>query len=339
MQRATADFRARRNWMGCSTGGRQGLKEAQRFPDDYDGISAGAPANNWVPLMASAVLMQQQLADPTDGWSPAKLSLLQEAALAACDTADGVEDRVINEPSACSFDPGTFQCAGDDAPDCLTPRQVEAARTIYRGVIDTRTGAELFPGPEVGSEPEWFAFRPALFPIGANYWRDLVMGDSRWDLSTFDIGADVERGLSLDTAEMTTTDPDLSAFVSRGGKLLLWHGWTDGLIAAQNTINYYDEVLTTLGTTDADDSVRLFMLPGVNHCSGGEGAFQADYLGVLNAWVEQGQVPNRIIASRPLEDGGERTRPLCAYPEVARYTGTGSTDRAENFGCGPATTP
>ena len=325
---------ARRSyWLGCSSGGRQGLKEAQRFPEDYDGISAGAPANNWVPLMAHSAKIQRLMTDPEGGLAPPQLGLLKEAAIAACDARDGVTDRVVEEPQACGFDPAALQCATDAAPSCLTPRQVETARSIYAGVVDTRTGETIFPGPTPASEPAWFAYTPSAFPIGANYWRDHVFGDPNWDLATLDFTADVARARSMDTADVTTTDPDLKDFVARGGKLLLWHGWTDGLISAQNSIDYYQDVLATTGAETVKDSVRLFMVPGVDHCSGGEGTFVMDALGVIDAWVEGGEAPERIVASRPLPDGAQRTRPLCPYPQVARYRGAGSTDDAANFQC------
>ena len=324
-------------WTGCSTGGRQGLKEAQRFPEDYDAIFARAPANNWVPLMTYALMIQQTLTDSAAGVPPDKLSLLNEGAIAACDAQDGIVDRVALQPQTCGFDPAALECAQGDTGECLLPSEVEGARKIYRGVVNPSTGKQIFPGPEPGSENQWVAFAPGRFPIGVNYWRDIIVGDPDWDPSTLDFDADVERAIALDTAEMAAMDPDISAFVARGGKLLLLHGWTDGLISPQNSIDYYDEVRAALGADRARDSVRLFMAPGVNHCSGGEGPSNIDALSALEDWVENGVTPKRIIASKSLEDGGTRTRPLCPYPLVAHYDGTGSTDDAENFECGPAT--
>ena len=329
---------ARRSYFtGCSSGGRQGLKEAQQFPEDYDGIAAGAPANNWIPLMAHAALIQQTLTSSDIGLTPPKLALLKEGAIAACDARDGVTDRVVEEPQACTFDPAALQCATEDTSSCLTPPQVAAARQIYAGVTNPRTGATIFPGPEPASEPAWFAFTPGVFPIGANYWRDIVIGDPNWDIAALDFDADLARAASMDSAGLTTTDPNLTQFVERGGKLLLWHGWTDGLISAQNSIDYYENVVATTGADQVKDSVRLFMVPGVDHCSGGEGTFGLDALGAIDAWVEQGRAPERIVASRPLPGAGERTRPLCAYPQIARYQGAGSTDAAANFECVSAT--
>jgi feruloyl esterase len=325
-------------WVGCSSGGRQGLVEAQRYPDDYDAIAASAPANDWFPLMAHAVMIQRVLTDRTGGLPPAKLNLLRNAAVSACDARDGVTDRVIDQPDACSFDPATIRCTESGAADCLTASEVEAARRVYRGVVHPATGAQIFPGTEPASEHEWAAFRPGAFPIGVNFWRDLVVGDRDWDPASLD-AADIERAIAADTAGLTATEPDLSAFVASGGKLLLWHGWTDGLIPPRNTIRYYESVLATIGAEKAKDSVRLFLAPGVDHCSGGYGAYDFDALEVLEAWVERGRRPDRIVASRPLPDGALRTRPLCPFPEIGRYSGTGSSDDAASFECGPPTAP
>ncbi len=327
---------ARRSyWLGCSTGGRQGLKAAQRFPDDFDGISAGAPANNWVPLMSYGAKVQQLVTDPKGGLAPPQLTLLMEAAIAACDARDGVTDRVVEDPRSCTFDPGTLACTAGKSSGCLTPSQVETARSLYAGVVNPRTGEKIFPGPGPGGELQWAAYAPGVFPIAANYWRDQVTGDPNWTPAMLDLDKDLARARSLDTAQVTATDPNLSAFVARQGKLLLWHGWTDGLIPAQNTIDYYESVLTTTGAEQVKDSVRLFMAPGVDHCSGGEGTFMIDALGAIDTWVESGKAPEQLVASRPLAAGARRTRPLCPYPQIARYRGQGSTDEASNFACVP----
>jgi len=160
-----------------------------------------------------------------------------------------------------------------------------------------------------------------------------VFNDSDWDLRTLDFDRDVANAIQLDDGVMSATDPDLSAFAVRGGKLFLWHGWNDTLITPRNTIHYYEDVVATMGAERVKDSVRLFMLPGVLHCSGGEGASSVDHLSLLEQWVEERKAPDRVIARRPPGEGAERTRPLCPYPQVARYSGTGSTDDAANFRC------
>jgi feruloyl esterase len=319
-------------WVGCSSGGRQGLKEAQRFPADYDGIVAGAPANNWVPLMAYSVNIQRAITDTTVRLTPQHLSMIKAAAIAACDANDGVTDKVVEDPRSCSFDPATLQCKDAGSQECLTPRQVAAVRSLYAGVVNPRTGVTMMAGPTPGGEPQWALYTPQIFPIGVNYFRDLVMRDASWDARNFDLARDVARAQAGDTAEITTMNANLGAFIARGGKLLLWHGWTDAMIPAQNTIDYYERVLAESGR-DARNAVRLFMAPGVDHCTGGEGAFVFDVLQAIDAWVESGQAPERIVAQRPLPGSMPRRRPLCMYPQIARYRGTGSTDDDRNFDC------
>lgn len=325
-------------WVGCSSGGRQGLKEAQRFPDDFDGIAAGAPANNWVPLMAYGATVQRVITSPAGGLGFPQLALLKQAAIAACDSRDGVTDRVVEDPPGCTFDPGALVCTAGTSSACLTPAQVESARSIYAGVVNPRSGERIFPGPAPAGELQWGAYAPGIFPIAANYWRDLVIRDAAWTPAKLDLDTDLARARALDTAGIDSTDPNLAAFVGRRGKLLLWHGWTDGLIPAQNTIDYYESVRATIGVERANGSVRLFMAPGVDHCAGGEGAFDIDALAAIDAWVESGKAPERLVAGRPLPGGARRTRPLCPYPQVARYRGQGSSDAASSFTCEARTT-
>jgi feruloyl esterase len=317
-------------WLGCSSGGRQGLKEAQRFAEDYDGISAGAPANNWVPLMAHATRLQRVLTDPAIGFKGPQLAHIKDAAIAACDARDGVTDRVVEHPGSCGFDPAKLQCGTDSSPNCLTPRQVEVARAVYAGV--SAGGKLLMAGPTPGGERLWGAFTPGAFPIGFNYFRDLVMKDQAWDIATFDLERDIPRAMASDPGEFMTMKADLREFFARGGKLMLWHGWTDGMIPARNTVDYYQSVLAASGA-GARNGMRLFMLPGVDHCAGGEGPDTFDALGTIDAWVESGQAPERIVARKALKEGATRTRPVCSYPQVARYKGTGSTDDESSFEC------
>jgi feruloyl esterase len=323
---------ARRSyWLGCSTGGRQGLMEAQRFPEDYDGISAGAPANNWVPLMASGTWIVAALEDPSGGIPAEKFPAIQRAAVDACDEKDGVPDRVIGEPAKCDFDPGVLLCNGADGPDCLTSAQVDSMRKIYAGPKNPRTGEQVFPGVEPGSELELPAF--FRFRIYEKYFRQLVLENPEWDLRTLDYDRDLAAARERHDAILKATDPDLSVFVDRGGKLFLWHGWNDTLIAPRNTIHYYEEVLRTMGADRVKDSVRLFMLPGVLHCSGGDGADNVDHLSVLEGWVELGKAPDHVIARKRLDESGERTRPLCPHPQVARYAGTGNVEDDASYRC------
>ena len=322
-------------WNGCSAGGRQGLVEANRFPEDYEAIIARAPANNPPVQGVREVLVQQATTDRIEPLTPDKLKLVTEAAIAACDAADGVRDRTVTDPMACTFDPGVLACKAGDQPDCLTARQVARVRQIYRGVQDPRSGAQIFPGMLPTSEVDWVPppFVSEVAAIGTNYFRQVVFRDPKWDPFQLDLGADVARARTADGGSIAMTDADLHAFVRRGGKLLLWHGWSDGSIPPHNTINYYNDLMSTLGSGQPHDQVRLFMAPGVQHCGGGEGAWQVDFLAIIEDWVQRGKAPERVVASRPLEGGGSHSRPLCPYPQVATYTGQGSADEAGNFVC------
>jgi feruloyl esterase len=325
-------------WDGCSTGGRQGLMEAQRYPDDYDGIVAGAPANYMSHLLTASIwAAHATLKDPASYIPPAKYAAIHKAALDACDALDGVTDGFIGDPTRCRFDPKAILCRGADALTCLTAAQVEAARKIYAPAKNPRTGVEIFPGLEPGSELGWagLAGGPAPLSIAADYFKYVVFRNPAWDFRTLDFDKDVALADSLDHGDVNAIDPNLKAFFGRGGKLLMYHGWSDMLIAPRNTVNYYMSVVRALGGAAAvDDSIRLFMVPGMGHCAGGEGPGNFDKLGPLEQWVEQRTAPERIVASRPAtKDASAATRPLCPYPQVAVYSGTGSANDAANFVC------
>jgi feruloyl esterase len=320
---------------GCSAGGRQGMQAAQRFPADYDGIVAGAPAADWTGRAAQSLRVAQALRVSDASYIPReKYQLIHDAALDACDAADGVRDGVIENPAACAFDPAVLQCTGADDGSCLTAAQVEAARQIYAPAVNPRTKrvtAGLSPGTELG----WATWGgPQPLSISADHFRYVVHGDPDWDPRQFDFERDIARADELDGGTINALDPDLRAFFSRGGRLLQYHGWSDPQIAAGNSVDYYMSVVREMGGTEAvHDSYRLFMVPGMAHCGGGTGPNTFDMLTALEAWVERGQAPDRIIASRSREGVVDRTRPLCPYPQVAAYTGSGSTDDAANFVC------
>ncbi len=327
-------------WYGCSTGGRQGLKEAQLFPEDYDGIIAGAPANNWSPLLALSISIERNLGP--DGLGVDKLGALKEAAIAACDAVDGVRDRVIAEPSRCGFDPASLQCGKDRSDKCLRASEVAAARRIYAGVVD-RAGDVLIPGTGPGSELEWAAYASSGFDIGTNYYRHVVVGDPSWDPATFDVDADLPRAERVDDGAAKAMDPDLSAFVGHGGKVILFHGTADGLIPYGNTVRYYDSVVEKLGAQAASGGLSLYLVPGMAHCSGGDGAYEVDWLGALENWVQETGPPGALTALHPTDSGGGPTAPsstgpafsrlLCVYPQVARYKGSGDEADAASFEC------
>jgi hypothetical protein len=247
-------------WSGCSTGGRQGLKEAQRFPEDYDAIIAGAPASNWSALMSFSVAVQRNMTG-ADGLGVDKLGALKEAAIAACDAGDGVADRVIAEPAMCTFDPASTQCTTGNTVSCLSATEVAAAKRIYAGLVDN-AGKVVFPGTGPGSEPLWAAYASPQFAIGTSYFRNVVVGDQSWDPATFDVDADVARAEAQDGGAAKAMDADLSAFVARGGKLLTYHGTTDGLIPYGNSVNYHESVVAALGRDEVEDSVALYLVRG-----------------------------------------------------------------------------
>ena len=319
-------------WNGCSSGGKQGLKEAQRFPDDFDGIVAGAPANYWTHLAAQSVWTVEAVrADPASDIPAAKAQALHRAVLAACDALDGVKDGLIEDPTRCKFDPRTLACKGSDGPDCLTAAQVEAPRKILAGPVNPRTKQQIFPGFEPGSELGW----PQTFQIAGgldgDYFKYVVFKDANWDLKSLNYDSDIALADRTDDGTINATDPSLAPFFKRGGKLLMYHGWADPLIPSENSIDYYKSVQTKLGKVD--DSMRLFMVPGMGHCGGGDGPNNFDMLGAMEQWVEQKKAPESIVASHSTAGAVDRTRPLCAYPQSAAYKGSGSIDEAQNFEC------
>jgi feruloyl esterase len=324
-------------WNGCSSGGKQGLKEAQRYPNDYDGIIAGAPANYWTHLTAATVWVGAAThKDEASFIPPAKYRVIHEAVVKACDAVDGLKDGLIDDPRRCHFDPKTVECPGADAPTCLTAPQVEAVKKIYGPATNPRTKEAIFPGLEPGSELGWGLMAGGKEPseIGMAEFRNIVYHDANWDWRTFDFDKGVALAEKVDNKTITANDPNLKPFFSHGGKLLMYHGWTDPLIAPENSINYYTSVLDKMGgVSKAGDSIRLFMVPGMDHCGGGEGPNVFDSVSVMEQWVEKGNPPAQIVASHTAAGQADRTRPLCTYPQVARYKGSGNIDEAASFVC------
>jgi len=274
-------------------------------------------------------------ADSASFIPPPKYGLIHAAMLKACDALDGVADGVLDDPRRCRFDPAALACTGVDAPGCLTMAQVAAARKIYAGPKNPRTGEQIFPGLERGSESHWVSLASLPGPIGVYdaHFKFVVFADSQWSYKRLDFDADIGRADRLDNNTINATDPDLRPFIGHGGKLLLYHGWNDVIIAPRNTITYYGQVRRKVGATQADKSVRLFMAPGMAHCDGGEGPSEFDALATLERWVEHGMAPDTITASSSNAGKVVRSRPLCAYPKRAKYVGTGSTNEAKNFRC------
>jgi feruloyl esterase len=353
------DVPQRSYFSSCSNGGRQALMEAQRYPEDYDGIVAGAPANYWTHLLANAAWDNLALFGEKDSYiPPKKLPAIQNAALAACDALDGVKDGVIEDPSHCHFDPAVLECQGAESDSCLTAPQVTALKKLYAGGRNSH--GQLFPGYSPGGEAEsggWAVWitgpspeHSLMYTFSTQFYKNMVFDNAAWDYHTFNADRDTKAADDKQSGNLNATDAKLNRFRERGGKLILYHGWSDAAIAPQNTIDYYDSVVAKMGAQQAAGFVRLFMVPGMQHCGGGSGTSSfgqypgfsgdpdRDMDAALERWVEKGVAPERIVAAKRKSDFDPasavvRTRPLCAYPLVAHYQGNGSTDDAANFVC------
>jgi hypothetical protein len=342
----------------CSDGGREALMEAQRFPEDYDGILAGAPANAWSTLLASgATSMQALMADPNAYIPDRKLPFIQQASLASCDALDGVKDHVIGDPAKCHFDPQALLCKGGDASDCLTQLQIDSLKRLYGGLRDGK-GNLIFPGYSMGDETGWQDWVIGQSPGAAqgsfyveNYFRYIVSGDPTFNVLKASADDLLRESREKGAADLDATNPDLSRFAARGGKLILYHGWNDAAIPPGNTIAYYESVEKQMGAGQTAAFVRLYMVPGMEHCLGGPGASAFGQFGIATAsgakyglfdslsnWVEKGLPNETVIATKfgPGKNGDMETvftRPLCTWPKVARFSGSGDPNDAANFSC------
>jgi Tannase and feruloyl esterase len=353
----------------CSDGGREALMEAQRFPDDFDGILAGAPANFWTNLLtAGAYFGHAMYADPAAYISSVKIAAISGAVLSVCDAQDGVKDGILNDPVHCRFDPAVLLCKDADSRSCLSAPQVSLLKKLYAGAKDSN-GAQIFPGYLPGAEDgeggwsTWILGEGPGLSAGAgftnNYFRYVVFGDPAWNVVTADVD-EALRAADQKTADaLNATDPNLRRFQTRGGKLILYHGWNDPAIPALNTVNYYNNVVAAMGAQTAEGFVRLYMAPGMQHCIGGPGPSFLGQLGTttakgpehgiftaLEGWVEKGTAPGELVATKYRDNDRrkppEMTRPLCPYPQIAKYKGTGDTNDSASFVCidgGSATRP
>ncbi len=341
----------------CSDGGREALMEAQRFPGDYDGILAGAPAYAWSTLLASGVSALQALGDPKAYISSLKLPAIQKAALDACDELDGVKDGVVGDPAQCHFDPQVLLCKGDESRECLTQPQIGALRALYTGAKG-KSGHAFGYGFSMGDERGWAQWVTGDDPEASSFasfvrndFRYMVTGDPKWNGLTADVDAMLKLSHEKTAQALDSTDPDLSKFAARGGKLILYHGWNDPAIAPGYTVAYYKQVQEKMGTDKAETFVRLYMVPGMEHCYGGPGASAFGQFGIGTAkgpqnglfdslvdWVEKGAPDDAVFATKfaPQPNAAPKavmTRPLCAYPKVAKYKGSGDSTDAANFAC------
>jgi feruloyl esterase len=318
----------------CSTGGRQALIEAQRYPEDFDGIVAGDASWDQMRLYAARVALNVYInRDPAAAMPIAKLPMIHQAVLDACDAADGVKDGVIEDPSRCRFDYATLACKGGDGPDCLTNAQLDSVKAMASPITDHRTGAVLHPGRYYpGSELGWGNVGGPT-PSGESLeGMTKIVFKPGWDYHTIRVPDDVERAVKADDGLLYGGDPDLSRFFGRGGKLLMYHGWADPLVTPDASLIMFKRINDAVGAAAAR-SLALFMVPGMGHCQGGPGTDTFDKVAAVDAWVASGTKPASIIASHATAGIVDRTRPLCAYPAVARYVGSGSTDEAKNFRC------
>jgi len=324
-------------WNGCSTGGKQGLAEAQRYPGDYNGIVEGDPASYFTHLMFSLQWYgAAAMNDPDGSMPPEKFAMLHQAVLKACDAQDGVADGIVGNPEHCHFDPRTIACVKGDGPDCLTPGQVKTVTAIYGGARNPRTGVLIFPGLSSGSELGWAGMLHVPGPTltSLSYFQFALHRDPHWSAQTLNFDSDVAAADRADGEILNEIDPDLRKFQALGGKLLMFHGWSDPIIAPMESVQYFESVVAVMGSMDHTTSfVRLFMLPGVGHCQGGPGPDTFDKIGVIERWTEQGLAPDAIAATHRSPDGAIMSRPLCAYPGVAHWSGSGNTNDAASFSC------
>lgn len=324
---------------GCSNGGRDALMLAQRYPQDFDAIAVGAPANNFTARMAAFSQTRLDFNGDAGKGLSSKLELLNAAAIATCDGLDGVTDGLIERPDACQFDPAQLQCKSGDSKSCLTRAEVALARSVYRGTIG-RDGKQIMSGFPVGSELGWKPPKPDQ-NMGTSFYRYMVFNNADWSPDTFMLDRDLATARKKLSHVVDATDPDLSPFLGRGGKLLMYHGWDDPAIPLGDTLAYYEAVRKTVGAQNAKNA-QLFLLPGVEHCGQGKGPDEFDFFAQLDRWTQSGSAPerftvtkhdNRVAFYAQLPTKALRTRPACAWPKAAHYKGAGSIDDANNFEC------
>ena len=329
---------------GCSTGGRQGLMEAQRYPDDYDGIVSGAPVNTFTRLhMGQLWTAHATLNSPDATLTAEDFSLVNAAVMRQCDANDGIEDGMLTDPTRCEFDPRELVCRGRSGDTCLAEPKVAALEMIYGGAINPRTGEQIYPGLEPGGENAqpgnagWAMIMNGRTPffIDIPVLGGMGFENNAWDWRTFDFDQDVALIDAKLAHVLNAVDPDLRDFKAQGGKLILYHGWSDPGVMPQRTIDYYNEIIafadraTGDGTAFTEEYTRLYMLPGVGHCSGGVGPDQVDFISAIVDWVESDKAPETIVAHKA---DGSVTRPLCPHPQVATYRRGDANDPA-SFVC------
>jgi Tannase and feruloyl esterase len=334
-------------WVGCSTGGRQGLMEAQRYPEDFDGYVIGAPVLKISGEQMRGIWNAQAVTSEPGRIAVEKLPLLADAVYKKCDEVDGLRDGLIADPRRCRFDPAADlpKCpAGEDGRDCFTKAQTDGLKKVYSGVR-TSAGKLLYPGQPVGAEIAPPGGRsPWIGSIGAQPGVGLAFGETfmrfmtrpplgpDWSYKSFNFDTDPAKLAGI-SAMIDAINPDLTEVRKRGGKIIHYHGWADALVNPQMSVDYYESVLKKMGEKQTKEFYKLYMIPGMFHCAGGVGCDRADWFAPLVDWVEKGIAPG-VLAGSHIEKGATvMTRPHCAYPEVAKYKGSGDSSKAENFTC------
>jgi hypothetical protein len=335
---------ARSYFNGCSNGGRQALMEAQRYPDDFDGIISGAPAYDFTGLAAQFIKdIQAAFPNPQSLSTPLfpsdVLKSIEAQVVAKCDAIDGVTDGLMEDPRRCTVDVANLTGLSD---------QQQKALAIIYGEKKLPDGSTIYPAQPPGGEgdagggwPMWIAgVNPMLmtalkipslrYGFGTEFFKNFVYNDASWDYTAYDF-ANYRKASALAASMLNATDPNLDAFKARGGKLVLYHGWSDPALSALATTKYYEQVQAR--DPKAADYARLFMMPGMLHCTGGPGPDRVDWYSVIDNWVEKGAAPDRIVATKMVSGKVTRSRPLCAYPLRAVYKGSGSIDDETNFTC------
>ena len=319
--------------LGCSLGGMLALEVAYRYPEDYNGIVVGAPANPMTLFNAQQIWPDWLISqDPSRAIPPEKFKMIHEAAVKTCAGPIGLKQGFIEQPDKCHFDPNVLLCKGADGADCLTKGQVEEMRLIYQGPVNPRTKELIFPGLPYGAELQLnqYTGKEALDNAVALY-RYGVYKDPKWDWRSMDYDKSIELAHKTMDPSMRA-QPDLTPFLDHGGRMLIYIGWTD-YHNPMELAGYYKKVVANYGEGDATDLIKLYIIPGMDHCSGGFGCDTFDKLGIIDQWVATGKAPEQVIASK-LKDGKVvRTSPLCAYPQVAKYKGMGDTEDAASFVC------
>jgi feruloyl esterase len=319
---------------GCSLGGLQAMNAIQDYPEDFDAVVAGSPHFNMTRWNACQIWPSWLLSKDAEKLiSKEKLAYVHKVVLAQCDGSDGLKDGIVDDPLTCGFKPSSLLCKGAETSECLTKKQVEFLQQVYAGPVLQSTGKSINPGPLVGNEGTWsFSIPPTAPGVAVDLFKYLVFEDPNWDFKRMDYDKDIILTEKKVAPVINADNPDLSAFLNRGGKLMMYIGSYEGTNYTAH-LGYLDQVRKTVGAKKTDDSVRVFIVPGMYHCGGGIGADTFEKLGTIEQWQKTGKAPEVINASH-VENGEVKfTRPLCAYPKTARYNGSGDPSKAENFSC------